>query len=178
MEIASADEDAVETRARIQPPGEVEGRLDEEELAVRIPRACRDVGELSRDVEQEEGNEPLVLEVVPIPELATEVEGLGRGGGRQGKGKGLVLPDVGGGQGRDGGEDVVPEGLQVQGEVRKRGREGGVREDGVEHRVFGKAGAAVREDRGKGVGVEGRPLRWRRHGEARGKWLLSSCCGN
>lgn len=66
MEIAPADEDAVEARARVKPPREVEGRLDEEELAICVPDACGEIGELSRDVEEEEDNEPLVLQVVPV----------------------------------------------------------------------------------------------------------------
>lgn len=88
-----------------------------------------------------------------------------------------MLPDVRGGEGRDGGEDVVPEGLQVQGDVRELGRERGVREDGIEHRVFSEAGAAVGEDGGEGVGVEGRWLRWRRHGEARGNGFFLPAVG-
>lgn len=87
MEVAAPDEDAVEAGLRVEPAGEVEGGLDEEELAVGVPDADGEVGELAGDVEEEEDDEPLVLEVVAVAEPAVEVEGERGGGGGAGAGR-------------------------------------------------------------------------------------------
>lgn len=101
MEIAAANEHAVGAGVGIEPAGEREGGFDEEELAVGIPRADGEGGEFAGDSEEEEDDEPLVVEVVAEAGFAVEV-GDGRGGaeaagGRGGGGgeeEGFVLPDV------------------------------------------------------------------------------------
>lgn len=56
-------------------------------------------------MEEEEDDEPLVVEIVAEPEFALEVRNSAGGGGKR-EGKGFVLPDVMGGVRGDGGEDL------------------------------------------------------------------------
>lgn len=141
MEVAAADQDAMEAVVGVEPTREVEGRLDEQELAVGVPNPHGEVGESSRSFEEEEDDKPLVVEIISVAELAVEVrqvvgaEAGGFGGGRDGEIEGLVLPYVVGGKGREGFEDLKVKRLE------RRGGDGGgrvkrgVREDGVENGV-------------------------------------------
>lgn len=98
MEVAAAEEDTIEAVIGVEPTREVEGGFDEEELAVGVPNPDGEVREPSRDFEEEEDGEPLVLEIVAVPELAVEVgmavgaEAGGVGVRRHGESEGLVLP--------------------------------------------------------------------------------------
>lgn len=104
--------------------------LDEEEVAVRIPDLDGEVGEFSGGLKEEEDEEPLVVEVVAEAEVAMEV-GDGRKGG--GEGEGVVLPDVGGGEGGEAVEDFEVEGVELGGGGGGGGGgEGEVGEDGEE----------------------------------------------
>lgn len=104
MEVAAAEEDAVEAGVGVEPAREVEGGFDEEELAVGVPNSDGEVREPSRSFEEEEDCEPLVVEVVTVAELAVEVGvavGAEAGGSRlggDGESEGLVLPWVVGGE--------------------------------------------------------------------------------
>lgn len=93
-----ANEDAVETVLRVEPAWEVESSFDEEKLTISVPYSNREGREGSRDFEEEEDDEPLVIKIVAKAELAMEVREMGgaeAGGfreGREGESEGLVLP--------------------------------------------------------------------------------------
>lgn len=93
-----ANEDAVETVLRVEPAWEVESSFDEEKLTISVPYSNREGREGSRDFEEEEDGEPLVIKIVAKAELAMEVREMGgaeAGGcreGREGESEGLVLP--------------------------------------------------------------------------------------
>lgn len=64
MEAAAAKEDTVAGSVGAEPAGEVEGSLDEDEVAVGVVERDGEGGEEAGDVEEEGGDEPLVVEVV------------------------------------------------------------------------------------------------------------------
>lgn len=138
MEVAAADEDAIEAVVGVEPAREVEGGLNEQELAVGVPDSDGEVGERSRNFEEEEDDEPLIVEIVAVAELAAEVREVA-GSRRDGEGEGLVLPYVVGGEGRERLEDLEVKRLQRRG-VGGAGAGGGgiqrgVGEDGVENGI-------------------------------------------
>lgn len=65
-----AEEEAVAGGVGVEPAGEVEGGLDEEEVAVGVPEAEGEGGEAEGEAEEEEDGEPLVFEVVGEAEVA------------------------------------------------------------------------------------------------------------
>lgn len=102
MEVSVAEEDAVVGGVGVEPAREVEGGFNEEEVAVGIPNAEREGGEMETDLEEEENGEPLIVEVVAEAEVAVEVEEVGGGGAGAGRvwgngdreGERVVLPYV------------------------------------------------------------------------------------
>ena len=80
VEASVAEEEAVVRAVGVEPAGEVEGGLDEEEVAVGVPEANGEGGEALGDLEEEEDGEPLVVEVVAEAEVAVEVGEVGGGG--------------------------------------------------------------------------------------------------
>ncbi|EXB54581.1 hypothetical protein L484_019150 [Morus notabilis] len=73
MEVAAADEDTMEAVFGVEPTREVEGGLDEQELAAGVPNPHEEVGESSRSFEVEEDDKPLVFEIIAVAELTVEV---------------------------------------------------------------------------------------------------------
>lgn len=112
MEAATAEEETVDGGVGVEPSWEVEGGLNEEEVAVGVEELDGEFGEVEGGLEEEEDDEPLVVEVVSVPELSVEV---GDGGGRwgEGEGEGLVLVDVVGGVGGEVVEDFEVEGVEL-----------------------------------------------------------------
>lgn len=138
VEVATADEDAVGAAVGVQPAGEGEGSLDEEEFAIGVPDAGGEGWDGAGGLEKEEDHEPLIIEVVAEASLAVEVGegrrategavaggGGGGGGGREGGGdgevEGLVLPHI---VAEVGGEDrldeVKVEGVECRGGLSRR----------------------------------------------------------
>lgn len=86
-----------------------------------------------------------------------QVRNSGGGGGKR-EGKWFMLPDVMGGVGGDGGEDLEVERMEERGDIRIRRfgiGEGEFREYGVENGVFWKSGALLGEDGGEEVCFHG-----------------------
>ncbi|EXB56026.1 hypothetical protein L484_018815 [Morus notabilis] len=73
MEVNAADEDTMEAVVGVEPTMEVEGSLDEQELAVGVLNPHGEVRESLRSFEEEEDDKPLVFEIVAVAELAVEV---------------------------------------------------------------------------------------------------------
>lgn len=107
VELAAEDEDAVGGGVGVEPPGQREGGLDEEEVSVGVPRARDDVREGAGEGEEEGDGEPLVGKRVAEAERPVEVGDGGRGaeragGGRVGggrEGEGVAVEEVGGEEG-------------------------------------------------------------------------------
>lgn len=120
MDLTVTEEEAVEGSVGVKPTREVESGFDEEEFAVGVPERNGKGREVEGDVEEEEDGEPFVVEIVAVAEMAVEVREVG--GGRAGTGRvrgngdgereGLVLPNVVGGEGGYGLEDLEVEGLE------------------------------------------------------------------
>lgn len=118
MYVAAANENPVEAVIGVEPAREVKSGFDEQELAVSVPCSNGEVWEPPGDFEEEEDDEPLVVEVVAEPELAMEVGKMVRaeagrfGKGRYGESEGLVLPYIVSSEGRESFEDLKVQRLQ------------------------------------------------------------------
>lgn len=80
MDATGANKYTIKTGVRVEPPREVEGGLNEQKLAVGVQNADGQVGESSGELEEEEDDEPFVVEVVAVAELAVEMRDRWAGG--------------------------------------------------------------------------------------------------
>lgn len=73
MDATGSNKNTIKTGVRVEPSREVESGLNEQKLAVSVKNADGQVGESSGEVEEEEDDEPFVVEVVAVAELAVEM---------------------------------------------------------------------------------------------------------
>lgn len=77
VQVSMSEKEAVMRGVGVEPTREVEGGLNEEEVAVGVPEAEGKEGEAEGDLEKEEDGKPLVVEVVTVAEVAVEVGEVG-----------------------------------------------------------------------------------------------------
>lgn len=73
MDATGSNKNTIKTGVRVEPSREVEGSLNEQKLTVGVENADGQVGECSGELEEEEDDEPFVVEVVAVAELAVEM---------------------------------------------------------------------------------------------------------